>query len=123
MRAQPPRRPGCGCEAAAHRLGDQALYQALGRALPLDGARRPSGDGAEVTAEEGSAAPAARRSRQDRRSTPDRRYNSRQVPESDTTPPYFEVFQRIASALEGIERALLDGGAPGHPAGPLSDQV
>ena len=34
-----------------------------------------------------------------------RRYNRRSGP-SDETPPYFEAFARIASALEGIERTL-----------------
>ena len=34
-----------------------------------------------------------------------RRYNRRSGA-GDETPPYFEVFSRIAAALEGIERTL-----------------
>lgn len=34
-----------------------------------------------------------------------RRYNRRTVP-SEISPPYYEVFERIADALEGIEREL-----------------
>jgi hypothetical protein len=41
----------------------------------------------------------------DRRKQPDRRYN-RRPPVSDVQPPYFETFDRIATALEGIERSV-----------------
>ena len=44
--------------------------------------------------------PAAKDGRDERR-----RYN-RRAPVSDVTPPYFETFDRIAVALERIERAL-----------------
>lgn len=36
-----------------------------------------------------------------------RRYN-RRSPVSDVSPPYYEIFDRIALALEGVERALTD---------------
>lgn len=36
-----------------------------------------------------------------------RRYNRRTT--SDVTPPYFETFERIASALEGIRDELAKG--------------
>lgn len=46
-----------------------------------------------------------------------RRYNRRTT--SDVTPPYFETFERIASALEGIRDELAQGrsGAPGPAPG------
>lgn len=34
-----------------------------------------------------------------------RRYN-RRTNDTEPTPPYYETFDRIASALEGIQRAL-----------------
>lgn len=43
-----------------------------------------------------------------------RRYN-RRAPAQDVTPPYYEVFARIATALEGIERALHDREAGDGP--------
>lgn len=48
-----------------------------------------------------------------------RRYNRRTT--SDVTPPYFETFERIAQALEGIRDQLARGAAqepvlrPGAP--------
>lgn len=50
-----------------------------------------------------SEVPAPRRDRRGGES--DRRYN-RRSPASDLPPPYYEVFTRIADALEGVERAL-----------------
>ena len=35
-----------------------------------------------------------------------RRYNRRSASSEEATPPYFEIFSRIASALEGIEHSL-----------------
>lgn len=46
-----------------------------------------------------------RRTGVERRQQTDRRYN-RRSPVSDVPPPYFETFDRIASALEGIERSV-----------------
>lgn len=40
-----------------------------------------------------------------------RRYNRRAT--SDVTPPYFETFERIARALEGIREELARGTADG----------
>lgn len=37
-----------------------------------------------------------------------RRYNRRR-PDVDPAPPYYEIFERIASALEGIEREIRSG--------------
>lgn len=53
-------------------------------------------------AEEGPV-PGPRRER--RASGEQRRYN-RRSPASDVSPPYFEAFERIAVALENIEKML-----------------
>lgn len=44
-----------------------------------------------------------------------RRYN-RRAPVSDLSPPYYDVFERIALALEGVERALSEGAVSGRSA-------
>lgn len=44
-----------------------------------------------------------------------RRYNRRSAPEPGS-PPYYEVFDRIASALEGIAAALGDTSPMAPPA-------
>ena len=63
-------------------------------------------------AEYGDAAPPVERPRIERRAPSDRRYNRRTPPVSETAPPYFELFQRIAVALEGIESGLVAHRAP-----------
>ncbi len=47
----------------------------------------------------------------DRRDTDRRRYNRRSTA-GEPSPPYFEAFERIALALEGIQRALTPPPAP-----------
>jgi hypothetical protein len=42
-----------------------------------------------------------------------RRYNRRST--SEVTPPYFETFERIADALEGIRDELAKGQATAEP--------
>lgn len=52
-----------------------------------------------------------------------RRYNRRTT--SDVTPPYFETFERIATALEGIRDELAGGAVsprPGSPAPRRSEE-
>lgn len=38
-----------------------------------------------------------------------RRYNRRAPTEASLTPPYYQIFERIAAALEGIDAALSAG--------------
>jgi hypothetical protein len=45
-----------------------------------------------------------------------RRYNRRTT--SDVTPPYFETFERIANALEGIRDELAKGPSDSPGPGP-----
>lgn len=42
----------------------------------------------------------------DSRTTGDQRRYNRRTPVSDASPPYYDIFARIATALEGIERLL-----------------
>jgi hypothetical protein len=59
----------------------------------------------------------------DRRQTERRRYN-RRTPKEQAGPPYYEAFDRIATALEGIRSALenrvvtLPGSSPARTAAP-----
>ena len=62
--------------------------------------------------DEERSSPAERRSG----TTEKRRYNRRTTP--DVSPPYFETFERIAQALEGIRDELAKGQA--HRQGPGS---
>jgi hypothetical protein len=41
-----------------------------------------------------------------------RRYNRRRPDADSTPPPYYEIFDRIASALEGIESIVRTGSRP-----------
>lgn len=52
---------------------------------------------------------AERRVTPDRRATGEQRRYNRRSPASEVTPPYYDVFERIAVALEGIEQQLADG--------------
>ena len=53
-------------------------------------------------------------SRPERRISDRRRTYNRRADDREISPPYFEVFERIASALERIE-ALLRGGSVSLP--------
>lgn len=57
--------------------------------------------------DEDTDGPGASRPRSERRTAgeSDRRYN-RRSPASEMVPPYHATFERMAVALEGIERAL-----------------
>ncbi len=80
----------------------------------------------------GAGAGESREFAPERRSGERRKYNRRQS-ESLPTPPYYEAFDRIAGALEGIESLLRElvrqtGGASGagwpdetHPRGQTHD--
>jgi hypothetical protein len=65
-----------------------------------------------------------RREAGDRRTSPvDRRkYNRRSSP-SEVTSPYYDLFERIAVALEDIGRALPPVGPAARPPGPRSPNV
>ena len=47
----------------------------------------------------------------ERRGTSEQRRYNRRSPVSDQSPPYYDVFERIALALEGVEQALSGGAA------------
>jgi len=57
--------------------------------------------GEDDMSHEENEAPRRERRRSDRRRTYNRRQDDQEI-----SPPYFEVFERIAVALEGIETAL-----------------
>lgn len=62
---------------------------------------------------EGSSSPLAdRRASADRRTTNERRRYNRRSAEEPASPPYYEVFERIATALESIARSVSDERAP-----------
>ena len=60
----------------------------------------------------------------ERRGAPDRRRYNRRTPGADLNPPYYDVFERIALALEGIHDALSGQARPDPaPPGPPSPRA